>query len=125
MKTKIPYSKRPAPVLKVNGTRDQLYNEHRRDKWAARFYRSVAWLKLREIKLCNSPYCEDHLEIGEYVVAVIVHHVKELRDYPELALDLENLRSQCRGCHNTEHKSKPSTHQHPRMGGHLLASIHP
>jgi 5-methylcytosine-specific restriction enzyme A len=106
MPSKIPYSRRPPPKLKVNGTRAELYNRFKRDKDSAAFYASAAWHGVRDLYLCSQPYCEDHLEIGEYVVAVIVHHKLEIKTHPHLALDLTNLRSQCRACHNTEHKSK-------------------
>ncbi|MEK4273119.1 HNH endonuclease signature motif containing protein [Paenibacillus sp. FSL R7-0026] len=40
-----------------------------------------------------------------------VHHIKPLEDYPELALDEDNLESICPTCHNKEHpvrgKKKP------------------
>ena len=32
-----------------------------------------------------------------------VHHIKELREYPELALDDDNLVSLCAKCHNMRH----------------------
>ena len=32
-----------------------------------------------------------------------VHHIKELREYPELALDDDNLVSLCTKCHNMRH----------------------
>jgi 5-methylcytosine-specific restriction endonuclease McrA len=33
----------------------------------------------------------------------MVHHIKPLSDYPDLALVLENLLSLCNSCHNKEH----------------------
>ena len=35
--------------------------------------------------------------------ATCVHHIKELEDYPELALDEDNLISLCDRCHNLRH----------------------
>ena len=35
--------------------------------------------------------------------ATCVHHIKELEDYPELALDSDNLMSLCDRCHNARH----------------------
>lgn len=36
-----------------------------------------------------------------------VHHIKELREYPELALDDHNLISLCVQCHNIRHGRHP------------------
>lgn len=33
-----------------------------------------------------------------------VDHIKELKDYPELALDETNLRTLCKDCHNKRHE---------------------
>ncbi|QBX14417.1 homing endonuclease [Streptococcus phage Javan137] len=30
-------------------------------------------------------------------------HIKEVQYYPELALDLDNLRTLCKDCHNRRH----------------------
>lgn len=35
--------------------------------------------------------------------AVCVHHIKELKDHPELALDNDNLISLCHKCHDRVH----------------------
>lgn len=35
--------------------------------------------------------------------AVCVHHIKELKDHPELALDDDNLISLCHKCHDRVH----------------------
>lgn len=37
-----------------------------------------------------------------------VHHIKELREYPSLALDNDNLISLCTRCHNIRHGREPS-----------------
>lgn len=36
-----------------------------------------------------------------------VHHIKELKEYPELALDDDNLISLCVQCHNIRHDRHP------------------
>lgn len=36
-----------------------------------------------------------------------VHHIKELREHPELALDEDNLVSLCTQCHNIRHGRYP------------------
>jgi hypothetical protein len=125
MASKIPYSRRPPPALKVNGTTDELYNRFKRDKDSAAFYASKAWQGARVLYLDEHPYCEDHLEQGEYVPAVIVHHELEVKTHPELALDSSNFRSSCRACHNRTHKAKDPARvdaQQPGTAG--TATIH-
>jgi len=34
---------------------------------------------------------------------LVVDHIKELEDYPELALDDDNLETLCVNCHNKKH----------------------
>ena len=36
-----------------------------------------------------------------------VHHIKELKEHPELALDDDNLVSLCTQCHNMRHERNP------------------
>lgn len=36
-------------------------------------------------------------------IKLVVHHIKELKDYPELALDEDNLETLCVECHNKIH----------------------
>lgn len=36
-------------------------------------------------------------------IALVVDHIKELEDYPELALEVENLETLCVNCHNKKH----------------------
>ena len=59
---KVPTAKLPgAPTL---AQRQREYNRNRRDKEATRFYHLAAWLKVRDIKLCDAPWCEDCLSRG-------------------------------------------------------------
>lgn len=39
--------------------------------------------------------------------AIEVHHIKELREHPELSLTDENLISLCTQCHNIRHGRNP------------------
>jgi 5-methylcytosine-specific restriction endonuclease McrA len=51
--------------------------------------------------------CQDCLERdGALIAARFVHHVKPVRDYLELAFDLDNLRPLCAACHNRREKAK-------------------
>ena len=47
------------------------------------------------------------------VRATMVHHVKPLEMYPDLALDLDNLVSLCDDCHDKAH---PEKHEKTRNG---------
>ena len=56
------------------------------------------WRKVRALKLRMNPLCE---RCG--MVAQVVHHIKEVDARPDLRLDLGNLESLCRRCHEIEH----------------------
>ena len=94
------------------------------------FYTSSAWLNLRDEVLAEyKNECQNCKRKGKYVKAVIVHHVKHLRDFPELALsktyigrdgkEQMQLKPVCRECHEyVEHperlrwnKKKPLTEE--------------
>lgn len=83
--------------------RDQYYQRIRGDREEQAFYHSQAWLSLKEMKLCDQPYCEEHLKKGEYVGATIVHHIEEVKKRPEMRLDMGNLMSVCKSCHSRMH----------------------
>ena len=70
-----------------------------------RFYCSRPWRVVRRLKLDLNPLCEECEAKGLIEPATQVHHVKERRDYPELALDLDNLQSLCLACHNGKRKA--------------------
>ncbi len=77
------------------------------------FYHSTEWKALRRVALdrdggmcCD---CMDKFRAGLIKKphrADVVHHIKNRKDYPELALDLSNLRSLCDTCHNKRHPDK-------------------
>jgi len=88
-------------------SRHQEYDRFARDAESKRFYNSTAWQRARLMQLREHPLCNDCLEQGRTIAASHVHHVKELADAPELALDPENFRSLCQSCHSALHaKSK-------------------
>lgn len=61
-----------------------------------KLYKSPAWRKIREIKLNNEPICEsENCESP----AVDVHHIKDVKDRPDLALSMSNLEALCKQCH--------------------------
>ncbi len=76
------------------------------------FYTWEKWKKKRREILEKDHYeCQECKKHGKYRRAVLVHHVKHLRDYPELALcdtylgedgkEHRQLISVCKQCHET------------------------
>lgn len=83
---------------------DKLIKYIKEDK-LIRFYKSKQWLSLRLIALERDNYeCQECKRKGNYHKAENVHHKKEVKDYPLLALDLDNLVSLCIKCHNEVHR---------------------
>lgn len=88
-------------------------------KQADPFYLSKAWRTVRaEALRRDHGMCvrcmERFMNGGEKPrLAVMVHHKKSRKEYPELELELDNLESLCDICHNREHpekgKKKPET----------------
>ena len=75
----------------------QRHEQDRRQSAARRGY-DRRWAAVRAIKLRTGPLCE---RCGK--VATVVHHVVPVEDRPDLRLDLANLESLCRSCHEIEH----------------------
>lgn len=89
------------------------------DKEAKRFYNSISWKRKRINVLERDHYeCQDcvarlkeaavkriQLPANEREIrkAADVHHIKGLKEYPELGLDDDNLISLCIICHNIRH----------------------
>ncbi len=83
--------------------------------WIRRFYNSMAWRKKRAYILLRDKFMCQHCKkrIEEKIllgvpltenerkipIANEVHHIKELKNYPHLALVDSNLISLCRDCH--------------------------
>lgn len=69
------------------------------------FYTSWTWRKKRkEILIRDNFECQECKDKGKVSKAHTVHHIKELKDYPELGLDNDNLISVCNSCHNIIHE---------------------
>lgn len=72
-----------------------------------KFYKSKEWKKKRkEILKRDNNECQKCKDRGCYSKAEAVHHIKHLKEIPELALQDENLISLCNSCHNEEHPEK-------------------
>ena len=79
---------------------------------ANKFYKSRPWRKKRrEILKRDNDECQRCKSLGGYSKAVVVHHIKHLKDRPDLALVDDNLVSLCEPCHNIEHPEKLKKHQ--------------
>ena len=80
-----------------------------------RFYSWKSWERLAtdvKTRLDNSE-CQTCKARGKYSPAEVVHHVKHLRDRPDLALSIydpdtgdRQLISLCRACHELEHPER-------------------
>lgn len=93
------------------------------EKEVKHFYNSAAW-KHKRIEILDRDFheCQDcKRRLREACLSGIelsgdnkkirraeeVHHIKELREYPNLALDDDNLISLCIQCHNIRHGRNP------------------
>lgn len=72
--------------------------ESRRTRPKNKFYDSSAWVKLSKYKRGINPMCER----CNARPSKEVHHIKRLDDFPELALELDNLEALCKSCHAKE-----------------------
>lgn len=74
-----------------------------------RFYAWAAWDRRRaEVLRMDNWECQRCKARGRYSRATIVHHVKHLKDRPDLALSIwdgeeRQLVSVCKRCHELEH----------------------
>src|SRR5680860_791561 len=59
-----------------------------------------AWEKLRKFFLWENPLCHDCLLEKRLTPTQEVHHVKKIREHPELRLVKNNLMGLCKGCHS-------------------------
>lgn len=49
-------------------------------------------------------WCKGNGKVSDWSNSVLeVDHIKELEHYPELALELNNMRTLCKDCHNKRH----------------------
>ncbi|GAA5416207.1 hypothetical protein Pryu01_01239 [Paraliobacillus ryukyuensis] len=95
-----------------------LIAEYKTKQQKRKFYDSKPWKLLREdIKKRDNYECQEckrngdvSVDTNEYSesakrkkIMLVVDHIKELEDYPELALDPDNLETKCVTCHNKKH----------------------
>ncbi|MCM3628793.1 HNH endonuclease [Paenibacillus glycanilyticus] len=87
-----------------------------------RFYDSPSWRSLRRVIVERDNFecqqCKRNglvvIDTNEYSetakrkkIQLVVHHIRELERYPELALEISNLETICVACHEKEHKRMP------------------
>ncbi|MDX1807835.1 MAG: HNH endonuclease signature motif containing protein, partial [Paenisporosarcina sp.] len=66
--------------------------------------KSKEWLSLRQLALKRDKFeCQMCKKKGKYHKAECVHHIKEVKMFPGLALTLSNLMCLCNACHNKVH----------------------
>lgn len=83
------------------------YDKYKRDQEARAFYKSRTWQACRSIALARDNYlCQECLKQGKITPYDVVHHIKPRKEYPELALDADNLVCLCHTCHNKQHPEK-------------------
>ncbi len=84
----------------LKSDRHHIYDKHYRNKTAAAFYKSPEWKKARAAAIARANgLCLDCIDRGVIQQAEMVHHIKPLREHPELALEPSNLRPLCNKCH--------------------------
>lgn len=82
---------------------DHSYSKFASD-WARqskKFLNSAAWIRCREQKLRETPWCEqcEMAEPCRLVPATQVDHIKPRHSHPGLRLTMSNLQSLCDCCH--------------------------
>lgn len=69
------------------------------------FYTSKEWLAIRKLAIerdhSECVWCKEEGRLTTHDLEV--DHIKEVEFYPELALELDNLRTLCHACHNRRH----------------------
>lgn len=63
------------------------------------FYNKMSWRKLRDYVIKNEPLCRECLKQGRVRPATLVDHIKSIEEFPDLALDEDNLQPLCEKCH--------------------------
>lgn len=81
-------------------------------------YRSEQWQrKSRAIRKRDKYRCVWCARYGKLRAAKVVHHLKEVDEYPELAWEDSNLVSLCLRCHNKAHPEKAAAIRKRKRGG--------
>ena len=71
-----------------------------------RLYCTAAWRRLRVAQLTAKPLCRMCEELGQFVIATIVDHVRPHRGDLALFHDETNLQSLCKPCHDSHKQAQ-------------------
>ena len=76
-----------------------------RDNDMHRFYGTYEWQQAaRAARQQQHNECQRCRAKGLYAPCEVVHHIRSVKEFPELALDISNLECLCRPCHEAEHE---------------------
>ncbi|MBU1087984.1 MAG: HNH endonuclease [Candidatus Omnitrophica bacterium] len=93
----------PECEVKADAFKKENYSKYNTRRGPQHEYDNV-WRKLSKRKLRINSLCEECLNMKRYIKAVLVHHIKDVKRYPELRLVWENLMSLCISCHEMKHR---------------------
>ena len=91
-----------------NSYRNKRY-DRKRDPKIKKFYSSSQWQKARDRYLKKNPLCEICEKKGRTKAAEVVHHKVEVKENFSKRLDIDNLMSLCKKCHQEVHQTKNDT----------------
>lgn len=84
-------------------TKTTRYHTSPNAKESKRFLNSAAWIKLRDFKLMQTPWCEECAKNKPVSVpATDVDHILPRHTHPSLKLAFSNLQSLCKECHGAK-----------------------
>ena len=78
-------------------------------------YSTAQWQRVRRMVLHSQPLCAACAELGYSTPSDVVDHIQPVRDRPDLAFTLDNLRGLCKLCHDSAKKRE-------EMRGHEIGS---
>lgn len=88
-----------------------------KDNEVIKFYHTKPWRLVRAERLkLDHNECQVCKAEGRHRRASTVHHLKHVRDYPSLALTLNNTETICREHHNIEHPEKLQDFRKDKFG---------
>lgn len=90
-------------------------------EYAEAFYKSTTWQQCRETAIKRDRYlCVDCMRRGFQTPAEEVHHIKPITpeniNDPEITLNLDNLVSLCRECHQARHNKREKRYRVDEFG---------
>ncbi|MGX1430768.1 5-methylcytosine-specific restriction enzyme A [Cytobacillus horneckiae] len=99
---------------------NQRYDKYKRNKKARSFYKSAAWKKCRKLVLERDNHlCQSCMKNNKITPADMVHHIIELLDDWDKALEMDNLESLCNSCHNKEHPDRGIRRTKPKKNSKI------